>query len=641
VEYFKENINEIEQNHLFNKIINSNKTPWFVTISFFVILLAITIIHHPHWVESEADGLYFLNIGKQFLSGDGANIKLVDAPIGGPIIFASLDLIFHDGFNVEKIISLLSGTGIVFFSYYIIRNIFSAKIALIGQLFVAFNPRLEILSMSAINGLLPIFLIFMSLYFVTKDRTRLLDYALCGVFLGISFMIRYQALPVLLGVLIFLLIRNKNIKLNFKIALIVLTFFIFAVTPLVAYNLTTFDKIIDSEPNVYPTLFYSYQTLQWHEYMENAVITNEQMAIFNNSELFLKNYSDNLFYKNPNILFNFGTLSSASIIPLIPFIILIPVFGGLMYLIKFENKKKPLIGLSIVALISTLFVISTNSPQNLYAILILPIIFLVFYNFKKIKPNIVALLVITTVYSLFMGIVPLAAAEHVFPIWILIPMMSSLFFVVIIKEILKKFSKNSLRINKTSKILSISFIVLILLMNLGVTVKSFENIFYDGTFTSFENEIFELFDDIPLEKRGLEEKIIGNILKEQEGIENSYVMGSSVLPTYYANSKFLFTYFQEGEKSDTMDEFLKRENWSEFQIFISNIVSNPNDRYNIENPIPEYLIYNENHWLHPWFDNDLRVLFEKLGNPANSPNFEKIYQSNKTGTVVYKINYLK
>jgi 4-amino-4-deoxy-L-arabinose transferase-like glycosyltransferase len=641
VEYLKDNTNEIEQNHLFNKIINSNKSPWFVTIGFFVILLSITIIHHPHWIESESDGLLFLNIGKQLLSADSTNVKLLDAPVGGPILFASLDLIFHDGFNVEKIISLLSGTGIVLFSYYIIRNIFSAKIALVAQLFVAFNPRLEILSMSAVNGLLPILFIFMGLYFVTKDRTRLLDYALCGIFLGTSFMIRYQALPVLLGVLIFLLIRNKNIKLNFRIALIVLIFFIFTATPLFAYNLTTFDKIIDSEPNVYPTLFYSYQTPQWHQYMENAIISNERTAIFNDSELFLKNYSHNLFYNNPNILFNFGTLSSASIIPVIPFISLIPVFCGLLYVLKLENTKKQFIGFSIVALISILFVIGTNSLQNLYALLILPIIFLVFFNFRKIKSNILALLIITTVYSLFMGIIPLGAAEHVFPIWILIPMMSSLFFVVIIKEILKKFSKNSLRINKTTKILPIALIVLILLMNLGVTAKSFENTFYDGTFTSLENEIFELFDDVTLEKRGLEEKIIGNILKEQEGIENSYVMSNGVLPTYYANSKFLFTYFQEGEKDDTIDEFLKRENWSEFQIFYSNIVSNPNDRYNIKNPIPDYLIYNENYWLHPWFDNDLKVLFEKLGNPINSSNFEKIYQSNKTGTVVYKINYKK
>jgi 4-amino-4-deoxy-L-arabinose transferase-like glycosyltransferase len=632
------NLNKIEHTDVFNKIINSKKSPWFVTISFFVILLVITTIHHPHWVESEADGLLFLNIGKQILSGDGANIKLVHAPVGGPIIFASLESVIHDGFNIEKIISLISGSGIVFLSYFIIRNIFSPKIALVGQLFVAFNPRLEILSMSAVNGLLPILLIFIALYFVTKDRTRLLDYALCGIFLGISFMIRYQALPVLLGILIFLLIRNKNIKLNFKIGLIVLIFFVFAATPLFAYNLTTFDKIIDSEPNILPTLFYLDQTPEWHEYMENAAVSGESMAIFNDSEIFLKNYSYNLFYQNPNILFNFGTLSSASIIPVIPFIMLIPFFGGLLYLIKFENKKKQLIGLSVITLISIFFIIGTGSYHNLYVLLLFPVIFLVFYNFKRIKPNILILLVITTVFSLFMALVPLGAAEQIFPIWILMPVLSSLFFVVVIKNFFKTFSSNSFKINKISKSFSIFFIILILLMNLGVAIKSFENTFYDGIFISLENEFF---DNIPLEKRGLEEKMIGNILKEQEGIENSYVMGNSILPTYYANSKYLFTYYQEGENGDTLDEFLKRENWSEFQIYYSNLHSNPNDRKNTKNPIPDYIIYPKEFYQHPWFDNDLKILFEKLGNPINSSNFEKIYQSNKTGTVVYKINYEK
>ena len=102
-----------------------------------------------------------------------------------------------------------------------------------------------------------------------------------------------------------------------------------------------------------------------------------------------------------------------------------------------------------------------------------------------------------------MAIVPLGSAELMASIWIFIPAMVSLFFVDVIKEIAKKFTANLRIINKTSKYFSIFFIGLILLMNLGVATKSFENTFYTGTFSSFEDEIFETINGVTLEKQGL------------------------------------------------------------------------------------------------------------------------------------------
>ena len=639
------------KNYTLNQVISYKKLPWIITISFFIILLTISTIHHPHWINAEADGMYFLNVGKQILSGDAESVKLYDAPVGGPIIYASLESLLHDGFNIEKTISLLSGTGIVFFSYYIIRNFFGAKIALVGQLFVAFSPRLEILSMTAVNILLPTFLVFAGLYFLTKERTVLLDYALVGIFLGASFMIRYQALPILLGVLIFILIRNKKIKTNIGIAAIVLIFFIFAAAPLFAYNLITYDKLIDSEPNLYPILMNEYKTPQWNEYMVNAIITNESTAIFHDLELFFKNYFHNLFYQNPSTLFNFGTLSNASVIPIIPFIVLIPVFGGVVYLMKLENKKKQTYGLCIVLLISISIIVGTESPEYLYILLLFPIIFLIFCNHKKIKTNILALLVIVTIYSLFMAIVPLGSAELVASIWIFIPAMVSLFFVDVIKEIAKKFTANLRIINKTSKYFSIFFIGLILLMNLGVATKSFENTFYTGTFSSFEDEIFETINGVTLEKQGLEDKIIGNILKEQNGIENSYVIGNSVLPTYYANSKFVFTSFYEGRGGGTMNEFVNQENWSDLELHFSNVNSYPSNREKTQHENPDYLFFinyyqsaGKTMWcdyppIHDYVCKNDRIESLEPGNPSIPSNFETLYYSNETGTVLYKIHH--
>ena len=62
--------------------------------------------------------------GKQILGGEGDNVKIVNAPIGGPIIFAALDNFFHDPYITIKIISLLSGSGIVFLSFFYNKKYF-------------------------------------------------------------------------------------------------------------------------------------------------------------------------------------------------------------------------------------------------------------------------------------------------------------------------------------------------------------------------------------------------------------------------------------------------------------------------------------------------------------------------------------
>ena len=141
-----------------------------IALGFFIITSYVAFFHHTYWTIFDQDGLVYLVGGKQILNGDAANVQFVNAGPGGPVLYAVLDSIFHDGFFVVKLVSLLSGTGIVFFSYYIIKNIFDEKVALVGQLFVAFNPWFSILPTQALNDLLPVFLAIFSLYFLTKER---------------------------------------------------------------------------------------------------------------------------------------------------------------------------------------------------------------------------------------------------------------------------------------------------------------------------------------------------------------------------------------------------------------------------------------------------------------------------------------
>ena len=110
---------------------------------------------------------------------------------------------------------------------------------------------------------------------------------------------------------------------------------------------------------------------------------------------------------------------------------------------------------------------------------------------------------------------------------------------------------------------------------------------------------------------------------------------------YYADSKFLFTSFSEGT-TNSLEEFITRENWSEFDVIHSNLHSIPIDRYNIFKPMPDYLIFEEItiHNIGDIGKVDSKVQ-KMLSNIENSEKFEIIYQSNKTNTTVYKINYEK
>jgi hypothetical protein len=57
------------------------------------------------------------------------------------VIHAAFNNIIGDAFLSGKIISILSGTGIIFFSYYIARNFLNVKIAILTQLFFVFNHK--------------------------------------------------------------------------------------------------------------------------------------------------------------------------------------------------------------------------------------------------------------------------------------------------------------------------------------------------------------------------------------------------------------------------------------------------------------------------------------------------------------------
>tara|TARA_Y100000815_G_C13046125_1_gene388758 strand:- start:99 stop:572 length:474 start_codon:yes stop_codon:yes gene_type:complete len=151
-----------------------------------------------------------------------------------------------------------------------------------------------------------------------------------------------------------------------------------------------------------------------------------------------------------------------------------------------------------------------------------------------------------------------------------------------------------------------------------------DNFDWKDIFSSHDYELSEAY----------EMKEIGEMLSKEPNIENKYIMTDGNAFAYYANSKYVFVQFKEGPKDATIMEYVTRQDWSDFEIAFSNIESIPNDRYNMYNPVPDYLIYLHEQNKIP----SLRVL-QNPDDPNIPKNFELLYENDKSGIFVYKIEH--
>ena len=100
IDFTKDNINS----QIGNSFVRKNKFMLIITIGFFLVTGYITFFHHDYWFEY--DGIYYLNQGNEILKGNGENVRLIGATIGGPVIYSSVNSIIDDGFLTLKLFAL-------------------------------------------------------------------------------------------------------------------------------------------------------------------------------------------------------------------------------------------------------------------------------------------------------------------------------------------------------------------------------------------------------------------------------------------------------------------------------------------------------------------------------------------------------
>ena len=635
--------------------IKRNKFPLIITITFFLALSFVSLTYHNVW--HEADGISFLNFGQQILDGDGENVRITDAQPGGSVFYAFINSFIHDGFFTTKIISLLSGTGIVFLTYFIIRNFCDKRTALVGQLFTAVLVPLTTLSVLAFNELLMLFLITCSMYFITKNQLKYLDILFVGIALGLAFMIRFQPIAILIAFIIFLLIRNKKFRANILSVILLIVIFLIASSPVLAYNYQTYGKVFDANQAKYLMGAAIYSTPEWKDNLFNLYISGDG-SIFDtfllDPDLFLKNYFHTLLNTVPDRLFNFDTWPSFSIIPIFQYIGFIPILGGLLYLQKIKLNKLTLTILFVTALFTIFFITLFGELHiHFFSIIIVPLLAISLLNLKNIKKNFWPLLILLVVFPLILSTVPFQRTYQLLPIWIALAVFNAIFFVEVIPKIYekilsikkKKFSKSTQRITKL-------IIILVIVINLGVSFRSIDFWIFEQEenkdHANFLGEFLDIIDRDEVIERGYELKLIGNILAKQQGIEDSFVMSSTPTITYYANSMFLYATFTEGVKNDPLEKYFARENWSLKDLDDSHIFSNPSYVNNPQNPAPDYVVYYPFAKINPGdptiYDrtqvSDLWILSDPE-DPNIPSNFELIYKSTQSEFVVYKIHHGK
>ncbi|WP_182126129.1 glycosyltransferase family 39 protein [Nitrosopumilus sp. b2] len=412
------------------KFKNPNFLPFLITIIFFITVSYISFFHHLYFFER--DGIFYYFVGKEILSGNTENIAIPGSSIGGPILHAYFGSLIDEPFLAGKLISIFGGTGIILLSFYITKNFFERKIAILTQILFAINAKIIFLSVLVLNEISPLFFIFLSLYFATK-KNRTIPILICvGIFLGISFWFRFQSGIVLISFLIFLLIFEKEKILKLKNTSITLISFVLTALPVLIFNYFNFGTFLTNKTNMY--LFYhsKFQNEIWHEQMRSIFDQGLLSGISIDPILFFKNYLYNLFFHNPNALFKFSIdlFDSLSIIPLLPFLGMIPVFGGFLYLLKVRFSKRLVLIILFLEIISFMIILFFgNFEYHFFLPIIIPFIVLGIYNIKKIPENFIFLLLFSLVFFLVVSIIPVYRSYQLLPMWIIIPTLSSVFLI--------------------------------------------------------------------------------------------------------------------------------------------------------------------------------------------------------------------
>ena len=190
-------------------------------------------------------------------------------------------------------------------------------------------------------------------------------------------------------------------------------------------------------------------------------------------------------------------------------------------------------------------------------------------------------------------------------------------------------------------------IALFLLVSIGFTFMLTLSTFYQSEDST--DSKFSVLDGLltgELKSAEEETRKIIQLLKQDENIENKFIMSSQKSFPYHTNSKLIYASFTEGSPDETVEDFIRKKSWSYYELYLSANNSIPPHKDLYVDQIPNYIIYSYTNFSDDpnttWYKYD-NTYIKILKNPED-PNIPKflnpIYSSafGNGGIVVYEVN---
>lgn len=282
---------------------------------------AIALTSHTVLSSFERDGTEMLFDAERIFNGQGYNSDFWPFGFMASIAFVKWAS-GMDYFTSAKLITLLSGTGILMLTYFTARYVFSEGIALLAVLILATNHFFFFHSFLVEMDMLYTFLFLLSIYFLVRGN-EWRNFLLSGAVAGISYMVKYGAyafFPVVVLVALISAADRGIVDSLKKITVFIAAFFVFS-SPWLVHN-----AVKNGSP------FYSkhYVNVAWginrprpltFEYWGEYFRLNEEYSsmkdVIADTEKFIRNWLENIrglplnFY---NILFVMGYFMPAGIL---------------------------------------------------------------------------------------------------------------------------------------------------------------------------------------------------------------------------------------------------------------------------------------------------------------------------------------
>jgi len=197
----------------FSRVIHHKYFALSFSFLFFVVMIIISYSYHKigdYGVETDFYQSY-VPLARDLLNG----VLTIDS-FKGPvyqILLSVVGFIFSDFFKAGIFIGVFSAAVFIYFTFELLRNLYSEKIALLAILFIAFNPTFIQYTYSAGTDMLFAALVMISFYYLFKsDNLNYKNLVAASFIGGIAYLTRYNGVFILGFVLIILFVNYWNIN---------------------------------------------------------------------------------------------------------------------------------------------------------------------------------------------------------------------------------------------------------------------------------------------------------------------------------------------------------------------------------------------------------------------------------------------